>query len=310
MTLIGAFKCVYGAVLLADRQETLQDYAKFDVEKIYRYQCDRFRFLMAGAGDSDTLDMTYRTIVKVFRSSENLLQMGPNEVEELVVRTIQKITKKYIYPVPKTDRPWIATICAVQQIKPKPMSQAVHLFRTTGLTVHPVDDFYFTGNPVLLTRYISDLYFKGVTLGIEEAEALAAYILMEVKSYDPYCGKESDIVILKNDGGIRWVAREDIKYWEEHFTALKRSLMHIPIISCADRISGQVYLQQTIMGVLNRVLKFLASEQKKMRSKRIKKVRTLEEKLLHSWQQSTMRALKADIARQNKTGPKPSTSQT
>jgi hypothetical protein len=57
MTLIGTIKCLDGVVLLADGQETISDYGKWDVNKIKSAEINRtFRIVMAGAGDSNTIN--------------------------------------------------------------------------------------------------------------------------------------------------------------------------------------------------------------------------------------------------------------
>ena len=59
-----------------------------------------------------------------------------------------------------------------------------------------ISRFYFDGNPILLARYLSDLYLKHTMWGLEEAGAFAAYLLWEAKEYDPTVGKQSDIITL------------------------------------------------------------------------------------------------------------------
>src|SRR5437016_4309873 len=64
MTLIGTLPVGGGAVLLADRQETISDYAKWDVDKIKHAELQgQYRFLMAGAGDANTIDMVWEEVI-------------------------------------------------------------------------------------------------------------------------------------------------------------------------------------------------------------------------------------------------------
>src|SRR5260370_34473854 len=70
MTLIGALPCGGGAVLLADRQETITDYAKWDVDKIKHAELQgHYRFLMAGAGDGNTIDMIWEEVVDAWQQA-------------------------------------------------------------------------------------------------------------------------------------------------------------------------------------------------------------------------------------------------
>src|SRR5260370_23566714 len=66
MTVIGALHCNDGVVLCADRQETIADYAKWDVEKINHFELSGvYRLFMAGAGDADMIDMTWEEIIGI-----------------------------------------------------------------------------------------------------------------------------------------------------------------------------------------------------------------------------------------------------
>ncbi len=79
----------------------------------------------------------------------------------------------------------------------------LEVFRTYGLDVNEINKPYFSGSPVLLTKFFSDMYLEKASYGMDEAEALAAYFLWEAKEYDPNCGKYSDIFLLRKDGGAR-----------------------------------------------------------------------------------------------------------
>jgi hypothetical protein len=137
LTLIGAFKCRDGAVLLADRQETIADYAKWDGNKIMHLElANSYRILMAGAGDSDTIDMLKEVFTDAWRNT--LTSIPAADIKPLIVRTVEKITKKCVLPWPQRDRPWMNLIWAIHQVSPSAQQQiaGVDLFRTSGLTVH------------------------------------------------------------------------------------------------------------------------------------------------------------------------------
>jgi len=70
MTLIGALPCLSGVVLLADRQETITDYAKWDVDKFRIVELQgQYRFLMTGAGDANIIDMVWERVVEEWRKA-------------------------------------------------------------------------------------------------------------------------------------------------------------------------------------------------------------------------------------------------
>jgi hypothetical protein len=68
MTLIGAFSVNNSAVILADRQETISDYAKWDEGKIYLHEhTSQYRVVLAGAGDPDPINQIWVTIYLTYR---------------------------------------------------------------------------------------------------------------------------------------------------------------------------------------------------------------------------------------------------
>src|SRR5271157_920105 len=259
MTLIGAFKCRDGAVLFADGQETIPDYAKFAVDKIYSHWGRGFRVLMTAAGESDPIEMLWDEVTEQLKNSG---ESKSPALKSLIARTVAKVTKKCLMPWPKDSRPSVEGIWIIQQEEPG--IDSIAMFRTRDLSVNSIKHHFFAGNPILITRYISDLYLEGVPpLGVDEAEALAAFILWEAKTYDPYCGKQSDIITLTVDGEIRWVFRQEAAYWEEHFALYKKSQRFMPLLTCAGPKLEGLYREQLERFV--QTIKFLASEQKKMR---------------------------------------------
>jgi hypothetical protein len=278
VTLIGAIKCGDGVVLLADRQETITDYAKWDVNKIAHFElANQYRCLMAGSGDSDTIDMVKQHVIAAWSgsvpSSANTVigaitkkYVSADDLRPLILQVVKAITKKCIIPWPRSDRPYVDLIWAIQRINSPLGPESIDLFRTCGLTVQSIDKFFFTGSPLLLARYLSDLYLKDLILMGEEAEALASYILWECKEYDPNVGKHSDIVTLKHDGTISRVDRISEQYWEEHFAHFKKSLQLLPLLSCASSaITKSIYPQEDHLQRFKVALTTLAKEQQKMR---------------------------------------------
>jgi hypothetical protein len=264
MTLVGVFKCRDGAVLLADGQETIPDYAKFTVEKIKLYWGEGFRVLMTASGDSDPIEMLWDCCRQQIKSTG---KSDSDALKAVIVRTVATVTKSSFVPLGR-GRPLVDAIWAIQQEEPG--LDSIVLFRTRDLLVNSISDppeppYYFTGNPQLLAHYLSDWYFRNVgSFCVSEAEALAAFMLWEAKTYDPYCGKQSDIITLTVDGEIRWMFRQMADYWEEHFALLKKSQRFMPLLSCGGgpRIEG--FSHEQLEGFAETV-RFLASEQHRKR---------------------------------------------
>lgn len=292
MTLIGAMKTPGGVVLFADRQETISDYAKWDVGKINIYELQGiFRVCVAGAGPSNTCDMMWDSVLEEMRSSKQ--STDPKEIKKTIVETVAKVTKKCVFPCPRGDRPFVDLIWVIQHMDAsRVLNQrfnAIQVFRTEGLDVNNIDRFYFSGNPLLLTKFLSDMYLEGILFGMDEAEALAAYFLWEAKEYDPTCGKHSDIFLIRSDGSVGRQSREDVKYWEEHFEHLKESMHFLPLISCSTALMQQVFSQKDRLDRLKTTVKILSAEQNKWRKRMSKHRSALEEKLMKNLRKVAMK---------------------
>jgi hypothetical protein len=277
MTMIGTVKCSEGIVLLADGQETITDYAKWSVNKIKSAELiGQFRCVMTGAGSADTIDMIWERVSELWHSAGSSYLHG--WISGVEIRSVQQWREEIVSIVREATEtciiPWgnshsgVSLIWLIQDLS-GPSTQTgtmpIELFRTRGLDANNIRDFHFDGNPVLLARYLSDLYLKHYLWGIEEARAFAAYLLWEAKEYDPTVGKQSDIVTFKNDGSAFRMSYEELSYWEDHFRVLKREMSVLPLLSCATTIGKQLYNVDDRMERLNIAIKTLAAEQEQMR---------------------------------------------
>ncbi len=282
MTLIGVFNTIDGVTLFADRQETITDYAKWDCSKIKILELsDVFRVFMAGAGPSDTCDMIWEKFVEEHDKKSPLLA---TELREIIVRMVERITKKCILPFPVKERPYVDLIWVLQHKQCNPLTMRQHLgfiqvFRTSGLDVLDVRGNHFSGNPILLTKFLSNLFLDRTLFTMPEAEALAAYFLWEAKEYDPTCGKHSDVFTIRNDWTLGRLSRDEIKYWEEHFEHLKEAMGIVPLLSCGGSMFRRNVSVDDYLERLNTVVKTLAKEQLAWRQKSQKPRSKLEEKL-------------------------------
>src|SRR5205823_1559935 len=154
------------------------------------------------------------------------------EAKAALLRAVSRVTRKVIFPLPKDERDYVDCIWAVQSLTNIPLDfGSIDLFRTYRLNVDAIRTHYVTGNPVL-ARFLNDQYIKGVIVGLDEAEALATYLLWEAKEYDLYCGKYSDVFTMKHDGHLNRLTVAELEYWEEHWRQFKASLRILPLLSC------------------------------------------------------------------------------
>lgn len=294
MTVIGALKTMDGVVLCADRQETYGDYAKWDVEKIKHFELgETYRLFMAGAGDADTIEMIWGEVL-----GSLTVEVPADNLKEHVIQCVRRVTKKSIFPCPYDERPRVNLIWVIQKLGQSATRapwNRIEAFRTRALTVNEVSGPYFSGNPLLITRYLSDLHLRGLMWGIDEAQALAAYVLWEAKEYDPFCGKNSDIIVIKGDGGVRRLLRKEIKYWEEHFANLKGAFVIWPLLSCATERIQHSYAQGDHLARFKAVIKTLSKRQMEMRKDSGPEASKLERELIKNLRKASMQYWKKSL---------------
>lgn len=273
MTMIGAISCVDGTVMLADGQETITDYAKWTVQKIKIAEVNNaIRIVMTGAGRGETIDMIWEKVSTLWGSNGSTYFHGyvakvpsasAKEWRESIVTVVREITKQAILPLTDSE---VELLWFVQDLTPNSLTldTSTELFKTHGLNENNIRRFYFGGNPVLLTRFLSDQYLSEFIYGVEEARAIATYIMWEAKQYDPTVGKQSDIIAFKKDGTIWPVTRNELDYWEEHFRILKRETAPLPLLSCAGPIWRNI--DNVSLERLRLAFGTLIDEQRKLKS--------------------------------------------
>lgn len=78
--------------------------------------------------------------------------------------------------LPRGENAFVDQIWVIQYLinpaHPKPFP-SFEIFRTYGLDVNEIRKPYFSGSPVLLTKFLSDMYLEKTMYGMDEAEALA-----------------------------------------------------------------------------------------------------------------------------------------
>jgi hypothetical protein len=299
MTMIGAMRCSDGVLLLADGQETITDYAKWDTQKMKVATSHPTRIAMVGAGDADTIDMAWDKISEAWGGdgssyfdgwNANTPKLSLPEWRRKIVSVAQDV-----YNVTKIE---IEMIWVVQNVSPTDPRRGIELFRTYGLRERNIKPYYFGGNPLLISRFLSDMYLRGSLWNLEEARALAVYLLWEAKERDPTVGKQSDIVLFRTDGSVRLLGQDEVSYWEEHFKILKREMAILPILSCATGTTQQIYKLQDRLERLALSVKALSKEQEKMRLGKRRPGR-IDDVLVPQIRRLTKRQMNRDIRRLN-----------
>jgi hypothetical protein len=275
MTMIGAINCPDGVIMVADGQETITDYAKWNVEKMKFAEFNNTtRIVMTGAGLGDTIDMIWEKVSDLWGAKGHTVFQGfrtgipvatAKEWRDSILTIVREIIKEAIIPAGDSE---VELIWFVQDLAPESLKVGgpPELFKTRGMNENNILRYHFGGNPIQLLKFLSDFYLKSNLYLMAEAQALACYLLWEAKQYDPTVGKQSDIVAFGRDGSTHHMTRDELNYWEEHFAILKREMSYVPILSCATGTGRELHDFGQQIGRLNVSIKTLIVEQEKMRS--------------------------------------------
>ncbi len=238
MTIAIGFMLGYGAVLCADSQEVVGDYAKTTTQKIQTlHSPGKWRIALVGAGDSACIELCNE---EVTRKIGALTAFDYQKMLDIVRSTIREIHEQHIWPRQAPDRPSFSMLIALQGINPG----ARALLFTQDTIVLPVDHYKSIGIGSYLADYLHDRIYPtpgwDYKSSPEEAARNAIFILDQVKSAIQGCDGETIVAILGGDGTFRWVIGsevEQIEGWFNDFnssTLSLRSLFSRPDIGDGD----------------------------------------------------------------------------
>jgi 20S proteasome alpha/beta subunit len=238
MTIAIGFMLGYGAVLCADSQEVVGDYAKTTTQKIQTLHAPgKWRIALVGAGDAACIELCNE---EVMRKIGALTAFDYQKMVDILRSTIREIHEQHVWPRQAADRPWFSMLIALQGIDPA----ARALFFTQDSIVLPVDHYKSIGVGSYLADYLHDRIYPTPGWDYkstpEEVARNAIFILDEVKSAIQGCDGETIVAIFNGDGTFRWVIGsevEQIEGWFDEFhnsSTLLRSLFSRPDISDED----------------------------------------------------------------------------
>jgi hypothetical protein len=181
--------------LCADTQETIEPLKRhvpklrIEPNKDGGDSTDELIVAFAGAGDSPFIDKL------VSRAWEDA-QVGTNieEVSDDVEKSIKDTYKEYGQIYQTGYCPQVSLLYGIK------MHGKSLLFRADGPVVNEKETYDCAGIGLYLSNFLcSRMYRNNLTL--EQATILAAYVLFQGKEHVEGCGGESQVAILKNNGG-------------------------------------------------------------------------------------------------------------
>jgi hypothetical protein len=248
MTIAIGFMLGNAAVICADSQEVVSDYAKTTTQKIHTlHSPQKWRVGLVGAGDAACIELCNEEITRKIGS---LQAFDYPAMLGIARETIREIHEQHIWPRQAADRPTFQMLIALQGINPG----ARALFFSQDSIVLPVDDYKSIGIGAYLADYLLDRIYPtpGWDYGssAEETAMNAVFTLQQVKSAIHGCDGETLVAIFRGDGTFRWIIGSEVAQVEGWFndfngsTAFLRSLF-------AREVDDKVFDRELLQFVAN-----------------------------------------------------------
>jgi len=221
-----------------------------------------YALVFAGAGDVDLMDMTIEKMVSRIRSEKKTLE----KVKEAIEETVLHVHARHIMADPYEPKPMFSLLIGIWT-----RDTHAQLLKTSSTAVARVDKFECIGTGHSLASYLADtLAFK--TMTTRNAELLCAYILKRAKQYAPYCGGESNVLTLTNDGKANALSLDAIGEKEYLFQHLESAFRYFRYFFSEPRTEKEIKetiekLERQLLKIMNQPKARLEKRHLKIRSK-------------------------------------------
>jgi hypothetical protein len=259
MTIAVGFMLGNAAVLCADSQEVVSDYAKTTTQKIQTmHSPGKWRFGLVGAGDAACIELCNEELVRKISAVQDF---DYSRMLDIIRSTVHEVHEQHVWPRQSGDRPSFQLLIALQGVNPGGRS----LLFTQDSIVLPVDHFKSIGVGCYLADYLHDRIYPSIgsvyKSSAEEAARAGIFILDQVKSAIHGCDGETLVAMFHGDGTFRWVVGtevHEIESWFSAFHSSELSLLQTVINAELDKIDYEQRLLQ-----LNADMRLLRARQAK-----------------------------------------------
>jgi hypothetical protein len=219
MTLIAAFRCPKGGVLLcADREED-DGYNKREVDKLYRIMhqelvsCDVW---LAGSGSGD--------LIRKFRAQLHgsliaAVQRGHDvfdDHEKLIQKELADFYRQWNSDIKKSNG--LQFIVVIAPLRP---DRVPILYRTSATALIPYPEYCATGSGQPIADYLADRLSTYGSLESRATGLMAAFIFREAQGSAIGVGFGADMVFIHEGGKSRyWIPAARVKELEACIPAL------------------------------------------------------------------------------------------
>ncbi len=205
MTIAVGFRCYDGLVIAADTQETTGSLKvsknKLRIRPSTIHPSGPLRAVFAGSGDAIFTDMVaeelWEAMQGVGADRPEIMRIVKDHLIAVHDKYNRFSSDKVSYEVDMLIGLWIDDQCG-------PV-----LLHAQGPAISEVMDFTCIGAGLELGSYIAARMSGGARC-VSEAKLIAMYLLQQVKTYAHFCGGDSHIVVIEENGNF-----ERVKRWSE-----------------------------------------------------------------------------------------------
>lgn len=191
MTIIAGFCCQENLLLCADREES-SGASRRVINKLRTLMADPYVLIVANAGSSALADLAMKRLQLNFVRASGNLKTLETDHEQIIIDTLTKLYEEHVWNNPRTHNE-ISLIIALSFTE---TSKAQYLYLTQDNIPQPISTYCCKGyGEDLCTYFAEHLYHPLLTA--EEGILLASLIFREVNSSVQFCGKGTDMALLR-----------------------------------------------------------------------------------------------------------------
>jgi hypothetical protein len=236
VTIVAGFRANTGAVLAADSQEVISDYAKTTTPKIrILHQGSEWRVAIAGAAD----DGAYLELFQEELAAK-LFPIERYDYDKMLAITkgvLHKLHKQHIWPQPDRKSPFqslIVTQCVSEPTSPGALQP--RLLETKETTVVGVGGFQSIGVGTYLAKYLEHKFLSNrltMNSSLDHLGDVLVLMLKEVKKAIVGCDGLTSVALFYADGRHRWMTAPEIEEVEEILDRFERVNLN-PLLALTD----------------------------------------------------------------------------
>jgi hypothetical protein len=188
------FLCDNGVVLCADTQITWPQNHKYYESKIYPHRTAHWTMVNTFSGDP--------SLAKSFNAKfDDAMSLINKPVTLALIADVIETTLSFFDSVLTGDPGQLSMLCAV--VVP---DKEIALLKTTGTVVNRVVNYDYVGvGDSSVLRYLAQMVAHVHLVGLHsvfQATLLGTYLVLKAKTFVDGCGGDTDIFIVRPNGGI------------------------------------------------------------------------------------------------------------